>query len=88
MFFFHVQAVVCRHFPLSHGSLICIQYNIISLVFTWFAMANMWLTFSIVINLLPDQKIDLFGTATIVSHVLREILRLHLIICFRHIGLI
>ncbi|KZT33743.1 putativechitin synthase [Sistotremastrum suecicum HHB10207 ss-3] len=49
MFFFHVQAV----------------YNIISLVFTWFAMANMWLTFSIVINLLPDQKIDLFGTATI-----------------------
>lgn len=70
MFFFHVQALVGLLSSLSYGSLMFVKYNIISLIFTWFAMANMWLTFSIVINLLPDQKIDLFGTATIVSHLI------------------
>ncbi|TFK28777.1 glycosyltransferase family 2 protein [Coprinopsis marcescibilis] len=39
MFFFHIQAL----------------YNILSLVFSWFALANLWLTFSIVIDLLPQQ---------------------------------
>ncbi|KAI6151952.1 glycosyltransferase family 2 protein [Pisolithus tinctorius] len=49
MFFFHIQAL----------------YNIFSLIFSWFALANIWLTFSIIIDLLPSQNIIIFGTATI-----------------------
>lgn len=51
MFFFHIQGI----------------YNVISLVFSWFALANLWLTFSLVIQLLPEQAsaINVFGTATI-----------------------
>ncbi|WVQ74921.1 hypothetical protein IAR50_004529 [Cryptococcus sp. DSM 104548] len=49
MFFFHIQAFVC-------------SYSF-SLVFSWFALANLWLTFSIVIELLPESsRIYLFGT--------------------------
>ncbi|KAJ7068219.1 glycosyltransferase family 2 protein [Mycena amicta] len=49
MFFLHIQAL----------------YNIFSLIFSWFALANLWLTFSIIIDLLPTQNIIIFGTATI-----------------------
>ncbi|OJT09060.1 Chitin synthase 1 [Trametes pubescens] len=49
MFFFHVQAL----------------YNIFSLIFSWFALANIWLTFSIIIDLLPSQGLVFFGTTTI-----------------------
>jgi len=49
MFFFHIQAF----------------YNIFSLIFSWFALANYWLTFSIIIDLLPSQNIIIFGTTTI-----------------------
>ncbi|KAF4620081.1 hypothetical protein D9613_005225 [Agrocybe pediades] len=49
MFFLHVQAL----------------YNVFSLVFSWFALANLWLTFSIIIDLLPEQNIYLFGTVTV-----------------------
>ncbi|KAI5834540.1 glycosyltransferase family 2 protein [Schizophyllum commune Tattone D] len=51
MFFLHVQAL----------------YSTFSLVFSWFALANLWLTFSIIIDLLPDQTpaINIFGTAEI-----------------------
>jgi len=49
MFFLHVQAF----------------YNIFSLVFSWFALANIWLTFSIIIDLLPSQGHTIFGTAGI-----------------------
>ncbi|KAF7355286.1 Chitin synthase [Mycena sanguinolenta] len=49
MFFLHVQAL----------------YNIFSLVFSWFALANIWLTFSIIIDLLPSQGIIIFGTASV-----------------------
>ncbi|KAJ7937082.1 glycosyltransferase family 2 protein [Mycena leptocephala] len=49
MFFLHVQAI----------------YNIFSLIFSWFALANIWLTFSIIIDLLPSQGIIIFGTAAI-----------------------
>ncbi|KAI0824731.1 glycosyltransferase family 2 protein [Trametes gibbosa] len=49
MFFFHIQAL----------------YNIFSLIFSWFALANIWLTFSIIIELLPSQNIIFFGTATV-----------------------
>lgn len=45
MFFFHIQAL----------------YNIFSLLFSWFALANIWLTFSIIIDLLPSQGIVFFG---------------------------
>lgn len=51
LFFLHIQAL----------------YNVFSLIFSWFALANMWLTFSIVIDLLPDQGIHVFGTDVIVS---------------------
>ncbi|KAI0034078.1 glycosyltransferase family 2 protein [Vararia minispora EC-137] len=46
MFFFHIQAL----------------YNIFSLFFSWFALANLWLTFSIIIDLLPNNGIVFFGT--------------------------
>ncbi|EEB96911.1 hypothetical protein MPER_03866, partial [Moniliophthora perniciosa FA553] len=53
MFFFHVQAL----------------YNIFSLVFSWFSLANIWLTFSIIIDLLPnlpgDTAIIVFGTKAV-----------------------
>ncbi|THV08600.1 glycosyltransferase family 2 protein [Dendrothele bispora CBS 962.96] len=49
MFFFHIQAI----------------YNIASLIFSWFSLANIWLTFSILIDLLPDQGIVISGTATV-----------------------
>ncbi|KAJ6519374.1 glycosyltransferase family 2 protein [Mycena sanguinolenta] len=45
LLFFHVQAL----------------YNIISLFFSWFALANLWLTFSIIIELLPSQGV-IFGS--------------------------
>ncbi|KAF8591568.1 glycosyltransferase family 2 protein [Ramaria rubella] len=47
MFFFHIQAL----------------YNVASLVFSWFALANLWLTFSLIIDLTVNQGIKLFGTA-------------------------
>ncbi|TFK43571.1 glycosyltransferase family 2 protein [Crucibulum laeve] len=49
MFFLHIQAL----------------YNVFSLIFSWFALANIWLTFSIIIDLLPDQGIIIFGTAAV-----------------------
>ncbi|KAF8195934.1 chitin synthase [Mycena galopus ATCC 62051] len=55
MFFLHIQAL----------------YNIFSLVFSWFALANIWLTFSIIIDLLPSQNIIIFGTAE-VTHWINE----------------
>lgn len=55
MFFFHVQAL----------------YNLLNLLFTWFALANLWLTFSIIIDLLPDTKQEhpffIFGTSDVVG---------------------
>lgn len=56
MFFFHIQAL----------------YNLFNLLFSWFALANLWLTFSIIIDLLPDttqqeNPIFIFGTEEVVS---------------------
>ncbi|CAO1630332.1 unnamed protein product [Parajaminaea phylloscopi] len=45
LFFFHLQAL----------------YNIFVLIFSWFALANLWLTFSIIINFLPDQLLKHAG---------------------------
>jgi hypothetical protein len=47
------------------------------LVFSWFQLANLWLTFSIVIGLLPNpaegtEPTYLFGTAGIVSELSRK----------------
>lgn len=67
MFFFHIQAVVCNIFiGLSDLVNPLFQYNVFSLVFSWFALANIWLTFSIIIDLLPSQSIIIFGTADVV----------------------
>ncbi|TFK32302.1 chitin synthase [Crucibulum laeve] len=41
MFFFHFQAL----------------FNALSLFFSWFGLANLWLTFSIIIDLLPTQGV-------------------------------
>ncbi|KAE9410457.1 glycosyltransferase family 2 protein [Gymnopus androsaceus JB14] len=51
MFFFHLQAL----------------YNVFSLIFSWFSLANMWLTFSIIIDLLPEVQnpIFIFGTDSV-----------------------
>jgi len=43
------------------------QYNLFSLIFSWFALANLWLTFAILIDLLPENGINIFGTAEIVG---------------------
>ncbi|KAH9948343.1 glycosyltransferase family 2 protein [Amylocystis lapponica] len=58
MFFFHLQAL----------------YNVFSLVFSWFALANLWLTFSIIINLLPSDGLVFFGTVEITTWI-NEILQ-------------
>lgn len=53
MFMFHIQAL----------------YNVFTLFFSWFALANLWLTFSIIIELLPQATgIYVFGTNDIVSN--------------------
>ncbi|PPQ94215.1 hypothetical protein CVT25_006878, partial [Psilocybe cyanescens] len=49
MIFLHIQAL----------------YNFFSLVFLWFALANLWLTFSIIIDHLPAQNIFIFGNLEI-----------------------
>ncbi|KAF9043755.1 chitin synthase [Hymenopellis radicata] len=49
MFFFHIQGL----------------YNGFSLIFSWFALANLWLTFSIIIDLLPSQGI-VFGSIILI----------------------
>ncbi|WWD19088.1 hypothetical protein CI109_103546 [Kwoniella shandongensis] len=48
MFFFHIQGI----------------YNFFNLIFSWFALANLWLTFSIIIDLVPSgSNINLFVTS-------------------------
>ena len=47
MFFFHLQAL----------------YNIVLLIFTWFNLANAYLTFIVVIELLAQER-QIFGVAT------------------------
>jgi len=68
MFFFHIQALVSQ---VSVGVVVTnnqlAQYNVFSLVFSWFALANLWLTFAIIIELLPTQNLIAFGTTEIVS---------------------
>nr|XP_019044727.1 chitin synthase [Kwoniella bestiolae CBS 10118]OCF23657.1 chitin synthase [Kwoniella bestiolae CBS 10118] len=50
MLFFHVQGLV----------------SCFNLIFSWFALANLWLTFSIIINLVPaGSNINLFVTAEV-----------------------
>jgi hypothetical protein len=60
------------------------QYNIASLIFSWFALANLWLTFSLIIDLTANQ-FSLFGTAAVVST--DSGLEAHAHIYCRHIGL-
>ncbi|KAL0959110.1 hypothetical protein HGRIS_014407 [Hohenbuehelia grisea] len=47
LFIFHIQAI----------------YNALSLFFSWFALANLWLTFSIIIDLLPSQGVTIISPA-------------------------
>lgn len=66
MFFFHIQALVSGLYSCDFWYLGCsysAQYNVFSLIFSWFALANIWLTFSIIIDLLPSQGLDPLGPA-------------------------
>lgn len=42
------------------------QFNTAQLVFTWFSLANLWLTFSIIIDLLPSQGIVIGGNINVI----------------------
>jgi len=80
LFFFHIQAIVRS--PSSYSSALPRkrsslrfpppsrrQYNAYQLFFSWFALANVWLTFSIIIDLVPalsPHPIYLFVTKDIV----------------------
>jgi chitin synthase len=76
MFFFHIQALVRISLLETLGLRLTAfsQYNVFSLIFTWFALANLWLTFSIVISLAPSQGLVFFGTQEIASCPLGPIL--------------
>lgn len=53
LFFFHIQAI----------------FNMFTLIFSWFALANMWLTFSIIISFLPTQLLkNESSTVMIILH--------------------
>ncbi|ORY35547.1 chitin synthase-domain-containing protein [Naematelia encephala] len=55
-------------------------YNLFNLVFSWFALANLWLTFSIIINLVPDSVgINLFVTADITHWVNMVLMWIYLV---------
>lgn len=60
MFFFHIQAF----------------YNVLSLIFSWFALANLWLTFTVIIDLLPEQEppVYIFGNA-VATHWVNSVFR-------------
>ena len=51
LIFFHVQAL----------------YNIIQLIYSWFALANLWLTFVIIIQYLPDVLLRDFSRGWVVA---------------------
>ncbi|KOS14038.1 chitin synthase [Malassezia pachydermatis] len=51
MFFFHVQAL----------------YNLIQLILSWFALANLWLTFAIIIQYLPSILLRQYGDAWLIA---------------------
>ncbi|EST08235.2 Chitin synthase N-terminal [Kalmanozyma brasiliensis GHG001] len=49
LFFFHLQAI----------------FNALVLFFSWFALANLWLTFSIIIQFLPDELLKNSSNTTL-----------------------
>jgi chitin synthase len=51
LFFLHIQAL----------------YNIFNLFFSWFALANLWLTFSIIIEFLPSQLLKNDSTEVLIA---------------------
>ena len=51
LFFLHIQAF----------------YNIFNLLFSWFALANLWLTFSIIIDFLPTQLLKGDGSTVLLA---------------------
>ncbi|KAH8823554.1 glycosyltransferase family 2 protein [Flagelloscypha sp. PMI_526] len=44
-------------------------YNILNIFFSWFALANLWLTFSIIIELLPQQGVVIGGNRAVIHWV-------------------
>lgn len=68
IFFFHFQAL----------------YNALSLFFSWFSLANLWLTFSIIIDLVPEQGYVIVSMQFIhwVNYVLKVIYMTFLVLQF------
>jgi hypothetical protein len=86
----HIQAIVCYNFfyIIQFANLflfLFVQYNAYYLLLSWFALANMWLLFSITIDLPPFQGIYIFGTAEIVSFNFCHDANICLTDCTRHI---
>lgn len=48
---------------------VVIQFNAVQLFFTWFSLANLWLTFSIIIDLLPAQGVVIGGNIVVIHWV-------------------
>lgn len=63
IFFFHIQAL----------------FNAAQLVFTWFSLANLWLTFSIIIDLLPSQGIVIGGNITVIHWINQALMWIYLV---------
>ncbi|KAF8067008.1 putative chitin synthase [Lyophyllum atratum] len=63
MFFFHIQAL----------------FNAVQLFFTWFSLANLWLTFSIIIDLLPSQGIVIGGNPVVIHWINQALKWIYLI---------
>ncbi|KAK2463946.1 hypothetical protein APHAL10511_003997 [Amanita phalloides] len=57
IFMFHIQAL----------------FNALSLFFSWFALANLWLTFSIIVDLIPAQGL-VTGKGVVVIHWINSVL--------------
>ena len=63
IFFFHIQAL----------------FNAVQLFFTWFGLANLWLTFSIIINLLPSEGIIIGGNINVIHWVNEGLMMIYLV---------
>ena len=73
MIFLQIQLLVFRFQQFFQQSqLIDLVVQIFSLIFSWFAMANLWLAFGVTLNLLPQHDIFIFGTATIVRNICQK----------------
>ncbi|KAG6889222.1 hypothetical protein C0992_006034, partial [Termitomyces sp. T32_za158] len=55
------------------------QFNVATLFFTWFSLANLWLTFSIIIDFLPSQSIVIDGHIVVIHWINQALKWIYLI---------